>query len=122
MPLLTTVLVTSTKKWTQVGKEAEEDGGVGVAPDAEDEAAAAAFEAVAELAEEAQEEVFVERPRRAKKAPERLIEEPESDEDGEVEGEGEEEESDEMEQDDVDAQLAGDKQFAAEERPKNCEV
>ena len=64
-PLLTTKLVVSVKKWSQVRKAAEDDA---AAADAEDQAAAESLEAVARLVEEAQAEQFTaepEEPRRS---------------------------------------------------------
>ena len=117
-PLLLEVLVTSTKKWSQVRKEAEEDAGDADPEelDPEDGAAAEAFEAVAELAEEAQEEEFVEheRPRRERRAPDRLVED-DSDEEGERE-EMEEEEEVDPSSSAAQQQKEGDKEFAAQER------
>ena len=115
VPLLLTVIPVSFKKWTQIGKEAEEDAN-GAEP--EDEAAAEGFEVVAEIVVEAQGEEFAEvpRPRRQRKVPRRFGRGNDEEEGGE-----EEMDEDEGEEEQEAPQLAKDKEYAAKERAKLTE-
>ena len=127
-PLLTTKLVVSVKKWSQVRKAAEDDA---AAADAEDQAAAESLEAVARLVEEAQAQQFTaepEEPRRSgagrkrKKTAKAAAAAGGMEEEGGAPGAKEEEEAKQGEEEEASGGgLDADKAYAAEERHKFTE-